>query len=162
MIGPSFHGELLAAGVGDFRFSWGDDGVFEFAPGYPDGERDKVLAVFAAHDGPLATAKAASRDEVNRNIRQAVAEAHGRSGTDQDLAFAEINMLREAITIIERRPALTPAESARLEEIKVAMKQASIALGIGSRIKTDIGNSTSVPQVLALDLSISSTSQAGR
>lgn len=157
-LGPTFSDELRAAGVTDFRFSWGDaptiEGIFEFHPEMSQSERDKVLAVFASHDGSLATAKAASMDQLDRNIRQAIAEAHGRSGADRDLAFEEINLLREALTIIERRPALTPAESARLEEIKVAMNQAELALGIGRRLKMDISSSTTVAQVLGLDLSI--------
>lgn len=48
--GDTFSKELDAAGVVDRRFSWWPDGTIEFHPDVPQSERDKVMAVLAAHD----------------------------------------------------------------------------------------------------------------
>jgi hypothetical protein len=50
MIGPSFRSECEAAGVTDWRFSYGSDGVIQFHSEVSQAERDKVLAVKAAHN----------------------------------------------------------------------------------------------------------------
>jgi len=49
--GDTFSKELDAAGVVDRRFTWNcETGVIEFHPEVSQQERDKVMAVLAAHD----------------------------------------------------------------------------------------------------------------
>ena len=49
-IGPSFPGELRAAGLMGLPFAWGDDGTFTFDPQMTPEQIAGVQAVFAAHD----------------------------------------------------------------------------------------------------------------
>lgn len=50
MIGPTFADELHAAGIPLDGIAWGADGAFCFADTVPQGVRDQVAAVYAAHD----------------------------------------------------------------------------------------------------------------
>jgi hypothetical protein len=47
-IGPTFHAELIAAGVTDWRFTWGADGTLTFDPDCA--QVALVEQVYAAHD----------------------------------------------------------------------------------------------------------------
>jgi hypothetical protein len=49
-IGPSFGVELLASGILDLPFSWGNDGTFDFGDDMTQEQIDAVLAVYEAHD----------------------------------------------------------------------------------------------------------------
>jgi hypothetical protein len=49
-IGPTFVNELQAAGLLGLPFSWGGDGVIQFAPSMLKAQIDAVNAVYAAHD----------------------------------------------------------------------------------------------------------------
>ena len=62
-IGPSFSGELKAAGLYGLPFSWGSDGVIQFDPRITQAQLDAVLAVYAAHDPT--TPAAPTQDALN-------------------------------------------------------------------------------------------------
>lgn len=49
-IGPSFTAEIVAAGLGGLPFSWGADGVFQFAASMTSTQIAAVEAVYANHD----------------------------------------------------------------------------------------------------------------
>lgn len=49
-IGPTFHGELLAAGLIGLPFGWSGDGGLTFDDAMTQEQVDAVLAVYEAHD----------------------------------------------------------------------------------------------------------------
>lgn len=49
-IGPTFAGELKAAGILPDGIAWGTDGKIEFHVDVQQVTRDAVLKVYAAHD----------------------------------------------------------------------------------------------------------------
>jgi hypothetical protein len=76
-IGPSFDGELRAAGLAGLAFSWGDDGELSLA-GLSASQRDGVLAVYAAHDPTVAPVQPI--DETRRlTLQAAINDALGDS-----------------------------------------------------------------------------------
>ncbi|MGH8566017.1 MAG: hypothetical protein ACREXW_18785 [Gammaproteobacteria bacterium] len=106
---PTFYDEFRAAGITDWRFNWstderGGETTFEFHPEMPEAERQKVLAVFAAHDGPLSTARGETVDAIRVEASRRIAALFGQPPGSVDLVFAELNALAEAAGILERRP----------------------------------------------------------
>jgi hypothetical protein len=104
---PTFYDEFRAAGITDWRFSWSTDesgveATFEFHPEMPEAERHKVLAVFAAHDGPLSTARGESVDAIRAEASRRIAALFGQPPGSIDLVFAELNALAEAAGILEK------------------------------------------------------------
>lgn len=49
-IGPSFAGELQAAGLTGLPFTWGSDGTFNFDPAMSQQQINAVMVVYEAHD----------------------------------------------------------------------------------------------------------------
>ena len=100
MIGPSFQYELVAAGVTDWRFSWGSDGVIQFHNEVAQSERDKVNDVLAAHDPdtPAPSPAAGAEAMLSRQRSQAVEDLERRMnlGAPQgEINAALLNLLKE-------------------------------------------------------------------
>jgi hypothetical protein len=100
IIGPSFQDELRAAGVIDFRFSVFSDGRIEFHPDVPKEERDKVLAVLAAHDGPLSEARHQALEGADAEAARRIADPFGKPPDSLRLAYAEINRTARAVQLL--------------------------------------------------------------
>ena len=106
IIGPSFDAELAAAGVTEKRFSRpgpGVDGALLFHPDVPDSERDKVLAVLAAHDGPLSEARHKALQATNAEAARRIAEMFLREPDTFKLIYAEMNALAKAVQILDKK-----------------------------------------------------------
>lgn len=149
-IGPSFPDELRAAGVVDFRFAWsGDAGTVDFHPDVPDSERAKVLAVLAAHDGPLSEARHQALEATDAEAARRIAEKFLRPPDSFALVWKEINALARAVQIInkkidgsalpEERLALEVLDGlySRVEAIRDAEDKAKAAL-LGARSVEDV------------------------
>jgi hypothetical protein len=107
-IGPSFPDELRAAGITDWRFSWGAEGkgpedLLEFHPDFPADERAKVEAVLAAHDGPLSEARHQALEAADAEAARRIGRKFGKEPHTDELNHAQLNALAKAIQIINKK-----------------------------------------------------------
>lgn len=101
-IGPTFHAELVAAGVTSWgHFSWGGDGSIEIQPEVPDDERKKILAVLAAH-GPLSEARHQALEATRAEAAKRIADLYLQPPNTLDAAYAEINALDRGFQILAK------------------------------------------------------------
>ena len=113
-IGPTFSIELDAAGITDRRFSWGLDGDIQFHPDYPKSERDKVLAVLAAHQGELSTARAEALEAVRAETARRIGALYGQLPGSLDLIVDQLNALDEAFAVLQKGASALPEERVAL------------------------------------------------
>lgn len=71
-IGPTFHAELLAAGLAGLPFAWSADGGILFDGAMPQDKRDAVLAVYDAHDPEAQPAPSVPAEVTMRQARLAL------------------------------------------------------------------------------------------
>jgi hypothetical protein len=116
-IGPSFPAELDEAGIKDRRFSWGADGDIQFHPDVPDSEREKVLAVLAAHDGPLSEARHQALEATDAEAAKRIGEKFGKEPHTDRLINAQLNALAKAVQIINKK-----LEGTALPEERLALE----------------------------------------
>jgi hypothetical protein len=119
-IGPSFAEELKAAGVVDFRFTWGAEGkgledLLQFHPEVPAAERRKVEAVLVAHDGPLSEARHEALEATNAEAARRIAEMFRKPPNSFPLAWKEINALARAVEILDKKIEGTALPEERLD-----------------------------------------------
>jgi hypothetical protein len=115
---PTFNDELLKAGVTESRFSLTlDKGKVEFLPDVPDEEQKKILAVLAAHDGPLSEARHQALEATDAEAGRRIADPFGKPPDTVRLAYAEINrmagVLAGVIAIIEKAGLASVEEMAK-------------------------------------------------
>lgn len=149
-IGPTFAAELRAAGVADFRFSWGSDGKIEYHPDVPDAERTKVEAVLAAHDGPLSEARHQALEATDAEAGRRIAELFAQPPETLDLAFAEVNTLDRRIEILEKGAAALPEERLDRDRLKERWTRRQAILDAGRAAKAALLAAKSVEEVQAV------------
>lgn len=90
-IGPSFTAEITAAGLLGLPFSWDAHGAIEFGPTMTQEQRDAVLAVLAAHNGPLSKARHNNLAALKREAQARIAAEFGRLPDSLELIYQELN-----------------------------------------------------------------------
>lgn len=138
-IGPSFAAELKAAGITTDGYTWGPDGNIHFTD-VPEEEQQKILAVLAAHDGPLSEARHEALEATDDEAARRIAGKFGKEPHTDGLTHAQLNALAKAIQIINRKIEGSALPEERLvlevldmkygevEAIRVAEKAAEAAL----------------------------------
>jgi hypothetical protein len=117
MIGPSFSEELAAAGLLGLPFAWGTDGRIEYGPEITDEQRKSIEAVLQAHDGAASQARHDARVEAMTQAAVDIAALFGKPARSLDLVFTELNVLAEAISLVDKEKPV-PEETARLDALK--------------------------------------------
>lgn len=90
-IGLSFYDELKAAGVTDWRFTWGADGAIEFHEDVPQAVRDAVMKVYEAHD-PSSELPPAPKKLTDGDLAAALVKANVLTQAQVDAAVTEASL----------------------------------------------------------------------
>jgi hypothetical protein len=148
-IGPSFHEELLAGGVEDFRFSWTQDGRIEFDPEVPVGERKKVLAVLKAHDGALSEARHQALQATDAEAASRIAEMFGKDPDTFALVWKEMNAQARASEILYKMilGSALPEDRFELETLVSTYGQAKAIRDAEAKAKAALLGAKSVEEV---------------
>jgi hypothetical protein len=152
-IGPTFHKELVAAGVEDFRFSWTQDGRVEFAPEVPVGERKKVLAVLKAHDGALSEARHQALQATDAGAASRIADMFGKEPDTFALVWKENNAQARASEILYKMilGSALPEERLEIEVLIATYGQAKAIRDAEAKAKAALLVAKSVEEVQAVE-----------
>jgi hypothetical protein len=157
-IGPSFVDELRAAGVEDFRFSWGAEGksaedLLEFHPGVPESERQKVLDVLAAHDSALSEARHQALQGTDAEAGRRISEMFGKSPADAiRVIHKQLNTVGRAIQILDRKIEGTalPEERAVFQQLDRIYNRVQAILDVETRAQKALEAAKNVEEVEAV------------
>jgi hypothetical protein len=145
-IGPSFPDELKAAGCTTDGYAWSSDGNITFTD-VSEEEREKILAVLAAHDGPLSEARHQAIEATRAEAAKRMADLFQQPPSSVDAAFAEINELFRGFRILKKGAAALPEERLDLDAIDDQFGRSEAIREAGQDAKAALLGAKSVEEV---------------
>jgi hypothetical protein len=147
-IGPSFPDELKAAGCTTDGYAWSSDGNITFTD-VSEEEREKILAVLAAHDGPLSEARHQALEATDAEASRRIADLFGKPPETLKLAWKQINALGKAVQILNKKIEGTalPEERLTLEVLDEKYTEAEAVRDAEGKAKALLLGARSVEEV---------------
>lgn len=153
IIGPSFAEELKAAGVTTDGYSWNSDGKITFTD-VPDEEQKKILAVLAAHDGPLSEARHQALEAADAEAARRIAGMFRKEPDTWALVWKEMNAQARAsqilYAILKKAGLAVPEEQPDLELLNAMYDRARAIRDIEDKAKAALLGAKSVEEVEAV------------
>lgn len=161
IVGPTFDDELAAAGIAERRFSCpapGVDGDLLFFPDVPDDVQKKILAVLAAHDGPLSVARQQALEATDAEAGRRIAEMFRKPPETLKLAWKEINAQARAsqlmYVILKKAGLADPLEHPELEVLDGLYNRAAAIRDTEDKAKALLLGAQKVEEVEAISAKV--------
>lgn len=135
-----FEEKLEVAGLLGLPVSWGPDGKLEFGPEITDARRQAIERLAAEHDWALEATITSKLTEAKMRASSEIAALFGKPPQSLELVFAELNILAEALSLVEStsNPERLTALKQRWSQVKTIRAAENAATQVIEAAKSEV------------------------